>query len=160
MNIVDKVVERKLTGIHILVATFLGKMAEHGYLNQGALNLVIPEVTKNLVEYLKFKYPMSINDNMSEEEKIKKVMEILISELDPFPQPLISLKNDKIDIAIETNKCKFCPIGVGGAELPGTLCMFPELIKQIINSMLNESYEVSIPLTKVKGRCLFELKKK
>lgn len=156
----EKIVERNLKASHVFIATFIGKMAEGGFLNKGVLNLVIPSVAEKLAEYLKFRYETLNNSDVSVEEKIKKTLEILKGELDPFAKYVVSINGNKINIAIESSKCKFCPKGVGGAEIPGILCMFPMLIKGILEGVTGEKFEVNIPVIKKEGYCIFQLSKK
>ena len=160
MSFEDKIVERDLKASHVFIATFIGKLAEGGFLNKGVLNIVIPPVAKKLTEYLKFRYG-ALNDNDTPvEDKIKKTLEILEEELDPFAKYVVSINGNKVNIAIESNKCKFCPKGVGGAEIPGILCMFPILIKGILEGIIGEHFEINIPVIKKEGYCIFQLGKK
>ncbi len=46
IDLVKEIEERKLKAFHIFIATLLGKLAESGFLNQGALNTLIPAVSE------------------------------------------------------------------------------------------------------------------
>ena len=160
VSLEDKIVERNLKASHVFIATFIGKMAEGGFLNKGVLNIVIPPVAEKLAEYLKFKHSLLNSSNVPVEDKIKRTLEILKEELDPFAKYVVSINGNKVNIAIESNKCKFCPKGVGGAEIPGILCMFPMLIKGILEGIIGEHFVVNIPVIKKEGYCIFQLGKK
>jgi len=160
MSFEDKIISRKLNSSHVFIATFLGALAEGGFLNKGVLNIVIPKVAEKIVTYLKFKHGSLSSYTTSIEEQIKLVLRILKEELDPFINYLISVRENKITIAIETNTCKFCPKGVGEADLPGILCVFPQLIKGVLKGLIGGEYEINVPLVKKSGYCVFQIEKK
>lgn len=151
-----KIDERKLNACHVFMATMLGKLAEKGFLNQGALNILMPEIAKKLSIYLKHKYGEFKSDNP--EELIKEIIEKLIIELDPFIDYKIEINDSKITIAINSSTCKFCPKGVGEAEIPGILCSFPQLFKEIISNIMGKTLNFSFPnrLVKKSGYCIIQ----
>ncbi len=57
---------------------------------------------------------------------------------------------------IDGTTCKFCPGGVGGVVLSGTLCIFPLLFKEILSKLTGKELKFTLPskLIKKMGYCI------
>jgi len=161
MSLENTIKERGLSACNILIATLLAEFWNYGFVNQGTLNIITKKIADSLVTYCESKgTDQSLKEVPFSKEFVEKIIDSFIEKLDPFPKPeIIELEKDKkIEIKIETNKCKFCPKGVGQAEIPGTLCMFPSLIRWIIQDHTSEKIS-NTNIIKEEGRCVFILSK-
>jgi len=115
-DLVYEIDRRNLKACHILFAAMLGDLAERGFLNQGVLNILIPKIADKLAIYIKHKYGEVESSNL--ESSVKNIIERIINELDAFIDYKIHVKDSKITLILDGTTCKFCPRGVGGAQLP------------------------------------------
>ena len=69
-----------------------------------------------------------------------------------------------IEIAILSMGCKFCPKGVGEAELKGALCPYPGLVEEYVNGFLEAGEKVKLlsinrrQLRKIDDQCYIVLR--
>ena len=157
MSYIDKIVKRKLEGYHILIASLLGALAEGGFLNMGVLNIIVPKVAEKLVSYIEYKYGSIEEKSSDEKDRINFIINVFKDILDPFGKYAVDVRNNNITLIIKSDTCKFCPKGVGEAELPGTLCLFPSLIKELLVRLLGGKFKVKTPVVKKGGYCLFQI---
>ena len=58
-------------------------------------------------------------------------------------------EGEQFVVKIKTSQCRFCPKGVGEAELKGTLCPFPGLIEEFLHSMIGRITSYNVCYTKL-----------
>lgn len=142
-DLVSEIDRRDLKACHVLLASMLGELANKGFLNQGVLNTLIPKIADKLAIYIKHKYREMETDDLN--SLIKNTIEKIINELDAFINYKIYVENYKVTLIIDGSTCKFCPKGVGGAQLPGILCLFPQLFKEILTRIIDVEIGYMIP---------------
>jgi len=157
LNLRSKIEERQLNIYHVFIATMLGELAVRGFINQGVVRMVISSIGEKILEYLKIKNPRLFNIS-ADQEGIREVIEETIKALDSFEQYKVEICDQFITIAINAPACKFCPRGVGGIELPGTLCIFPGLFTAVLTKALNKTFYSVTPLIKKEEWCIFKIK--
>ncbi|NPA14684.1 MAG: hypothetical protein GXN97_05815 [Aquificae bacterium] len=163
-NIFQLAKERHLTPMHILFATALGELANKGALNQGTAILVGKAAGKNLAKYLKGLAAETGENIPTEPSEAARLLIKLINLVEDYK---VNSSNKGFKVDIKTNKCKYCPKGVGGAEIHGTVCPFPGVIEAFVEEltqkkvsiklkMLDESGLRKTPLSKEEGYCKME----
>ncbi|BEP17333.1 hypothetical protein PYJP_06850 [Pyrofollis japonicus] len=162
--------ERKITPQHAFFALYLAAGAYTGVLNQGAMSMFARYVAPRLKLYLEglgYKFPQSSgNDPVQVLDEIVTTLNEALSISDEVK--VVREGEDKVSLIVLGNKCRYCPKGVGLAEIPGTLCPFPYLVAELAKLhgieleilKRREGGRVSI-LSKEKGYCktVFRLKK-
>jgi hypothetical protein len=168
--LVKNISERKITPQHALFALYLAAGAHTGILNQGAVSMFARYVAPRLKLYLEalgYKFPEA-----GEKDQVKMLSEIVatlnkaLSISDEIR--IVKEGEDTVSLIVLGEKCRYCPKGVGLAEIPGTLCPFPYLVAELARLhgielepvKKREGGRVSI-LSKEKGYCksVFRLKK-
>ena len=75
----------------------------------------------------------------------------------------VSETDSKLTVKIRTDKCRYCPKGVGSAELEGTICPFPGIIEGFVNEFSRSKIKVSPVngklLNKEEGFCVITFEK-
>lgn len=157
--------ERHLTPQHIACASFLGELANEGVLNQGNALLAGRVAGKNLAQYVK-----GLAQESGEElpNTPKEAAEFLIRLINMTDDYKVLEEGKKLIVGIRTSMCKYCPKGVGGAEISGTVCPFPGTLEAFLSNLLNKKVEVQLrqgdkdfkktPLVKMEGYCTIEFK--
>jgi len=153
--------ERHLTPPHILCATALGELANEGALNQGNALLAGRVAGKNLAAYVK-----GLAEESGEElpKTPAEAAEMLIRLINLTDDYKVFEENGYLVVGIRTQMCKFCPKGVGGAEIPGTVCPFPGVIEAFVSELLERPIKLVLepldekafkkaPLLKKEGYC-------
>ncbi len=155
-GLVNEINKRNLKACHVLCASMLGDLAERGFLNQGVLNIMIPKVADKLIIFLKQKYGEDSTSDIN--TLIKNTVDRIISELDAFISYKMDINGSKVTLIIDGSTCKFCPKGVGGAQLPGILCLFPQLFREVLSKVTKRNFRYALPdkLVKKAHYCIMQ----
>ena len=167
----ENVTRRELDTESIFFASFLAGLNLYNILNQAIINKASDRAGAHLARFAKLKGMDDLNltttKNWSARERFEKSVEILKKMLFISKEvEIIHKEENETVISIETSSCRFCPKGVGEAELNGTLCPFPALLKSFSNELwetdvVNLYKERGKPtLTKEGDRCVFEYRGK
>jgi len=160
-NLTDLVKERNLTILHVIMTSIMGQLADLGLLNQGSTNLIGLGVGQRLGRYFK-EAGILLPEN--DVEAVKKILELV----DVAEFLLVEkLSDESLLVRIKSDKCKYCPKGVGGAEISGTVCPIPYLIESTLTSYTGKKYSIalwkknksSIVIKKEEGYCKFMIQK-
>ncbi len=152
----EKIRERNLNKWHIIITTLLASLSKFGLLNQAVVNEAMKVTAKKL--YLFFSEKGNLPDiygDASLYENFKNVIAFLNGELSLSGRISVEKSGDLIKVFVKTNRCKYCPIGVGEAELEGTACPYPYLFKEFANLVLPAGQ--SIDIVKQDGEVLKKL---
>jgi len=170
--------ERQLSQWHLMIASLLGSLAsQHGVFNQAFLNRILKHsMDKFIIPYFKTlpEFQNAIN-KIPSEGNLKQQLEPIVDFIDSIfglagQIEIEENADDQAVLRIGSSGCRFCPIGVGKAELaPGmTFCPFPMMIEETANYML-ESDKVKTVLyrehtrtrilTKLDGGCFITYEK-
>nr|MDO8046060.1 hypothetical protein [Candidatus Baldrarchaeota archaeon] len=160
-NLTDLVKERNLTLLHVIMASFMGQLADLGLLNQGSANLIGLGVGQRLGRYFK---EVGILLPENDVEAVKRILELAdVAE----SLSVEKLSDENLLVGIKSDKCKYCPKGIGGAEISGTVCPIPYLIVSTLTSYTGKKYSIalwkkdksSIVIKKEEGYCKFMIQK-
>ncbi len=163
-KVYELVKQRHLTPQHIMCATALGELANEGALNQGNALLAGRVAGRNLAEYVKGLAEEAGEEPPSTPAEAAEMVIKLINLSDDYR---VEPEEKGFVVGIRTNMCKFCPKGVGGAEIPGTVCPFPGVIEAFVSDLLGKKVKVLLkqadgkglrktPLLKKEGYCTME----
>ncbi len=162
MSLAEKIEERQLQPHHIFLASFLAGLNEMGMLNQASVNVAARRAGRYLAEYVRVRGGLPEPAGTAAETAQRYVAHL--DELMGLGTKLeIGQENGTTWCKVVSNGCRFCPKGVGEAELEGTLCPYPGLIEEFVNQLLPEGQSLSLvminrrPLAKEEGVCLVQL---
>jgi hypothetical protein len=171
--------DRHLSQWHLMIASLLGSLAsQEGMFNQAFLNRIL----KHSMDEFTIPYFETLSDYKDACSKAREGT-TMVEKLRPIVQFIDSVFNlageveivekdvNHAIIRIVSSGCRFCPIGVGKAELsPGsTFCPFPTMIEETANSMLGENIVKTVKtrkgthtsiLKKENGSCLISYEAK
>ncbi len=133
---------RKLDSNCIMFATFMAGFNEFGILNQAVMNHASRRAGAFLAEFFRETQHEKLPDNFV------GLLELLNSTLGICDDFIIQRNSDGYRVSIATEKCRFCPVGVGGAELEGTICPFPGLFESFINGVLDNNAIKLVPVNR------------
>ena len=164
-NIYKLALERHLMPFHIVCATSLGELATEGALNQGNALLAGKAAGLNLAQYVKELAKETGEVLPSDPAQAAEVLIKLIRLSDVYEIEKIS--DNRFVVKIKTDQCKYCPKGVGGAEISGTVCPFPGVIEAFVSDVTGRKISVILkemdekgvkktPLLKKNGFCVME----
>jgi len=166
----ENVIKRELDTESIFFASFLAGLNLYGILNQAIVNKASERAGVHLAKFAGLDevngYGTDDVSKLSALEKFEKSVEVLKKMLFISKNIEVIHRGEGTVIAIEAGTCRFCPKGVGEAELKGTLCPFPALMKSFSNEYwgtdIVELYkERAKPILVKEGdRCVFEYRKK
>ncbi len=148
---------RDLDEESIFFASFIAGLNEFGILNQ----MVMKEAGKRSGVYmancLKSCYPEKSARNPVE------LVNFLNERLRISKDFFVEESKENLTVKIRTDKCRYCPKGVGGAELTCTICPFPGIIESFVNEICTKKIR-TVPvsgkiLNKEKGFCVISFKK-
>ncbi len=156
--------KRHLIPPQILCATALGELANEGALNQGNALLAGRIGGQNLALYLKGLAEESGENLPSDIREAAATVIKLINLTDDY---IIDEINGILIVGVKTDMCKYCPKGVGGAEISGTVCPFPGVIEGFLTEILGKKVKIVFktldnkglkrtPLVKEEGYCKME----
>lgn len=166
----ENVEKRGLTAESVFFASFIAGLNSFGILNQAIVNLASHRSGKHLAHLAELTNisdtDRSMGEKWSAQKKFEKALEILKRVL-PISEDIESKEeNEEILISIRNSTCKFCPKGVGEAELKGTICPFPALLESFSNELW-ESEDIQLikerakPVMKKEGDwCVFRYRAK
>ena len=152
MSTLDKlrevVQERNVKPPQAFFALFLAAAADAGILNQGSISFFAKYVAPRLRDYL---VAMNLYEKPegSAEEKLRAILSSLNKALEISTEASIELSGDEVIMRIRGDKCRYCPKGVGLAEIPGTACPFPKLFEELARL---EGIDLRLVTRREKGR--------
>ena len=160
-NLTDLVKERNLTLLHVIMASFMGQLADLGLLNQGSANLIGLGVGQRLGRYFK---EVGVPLPEKDVEAVKRILEL--ADVAEFLL-VEKLSDESLLVGIKSDKCKYCPKGIGGAEISGTVCPIPYLIVSTLTSYTGKKYSIALwkkdkgstVIKKEEGYCKFIIQK-
>jgi len=135
MALKEKIVERNLNAENVLIASFMAGLNEFQILNQGLVNKVCSLSGKFLSQFALETTPFEIDPNLNSYDQSEKIIHYCNEILHISSQVKTQQEDQVIVVRIETQKCRFCPVGIGEAVLTGTLCPFPSLIEAFVNEV-------------------------
>ncbi len=149
-KIIKNVEERGLTPCHALFASYLAALADAGVLNQAVVNFMAKRAGRNLHAYLKV-MKMLRSDGDTVVERFANLVRSLNDALAIGKHVKVQVQgDDTVLVGLGGRFCRYCPKGVGLAEIPGTACPFPRLIEAIAQlEGINVRYE---PFTESNGK--------
>jgi hypothetical protein len=166
----ENVAKRELDTESIFFASFLAGLNLYGILNQAIINKASDRAGAHLARFAKLqdegKLYLTSGKQWSVRERFEKSVEVFKKMLFVSKEVDVIHKEKETVISIETGSCRFCPKGVGEAELNGTLCPFPALMKSFSNELWGKDdiklhKERSKPILVKEGdRCVFEYREK
>lgn len=127
------ITSRKIAPCEALFATLLSALAEEGLLTQGTINYIIGKMTPTFHSYLKvLGYLDNVASQSSEIEKFKAIL-VSVNEALKLGSKVNLEKIDEniIRACFGGSTCRYCPKGVGLAEIQGSVCPFPRLFEGI-----------------------------
>ena len=144
----EKIERRQLKPHEVGVAALIAGFHELGILNQAAVFQATQRSGRALAEYAKLvgKVPSNPLEALN-----------LLNELTPLAvEVTFSQDENAVTVRINTETCKYCPKGVGGAELEGSLCPYPGLILGFLSGFFQGAkiqFFERKPLRKVGKEC-------
>jgi hypothetical protein len=131
---------RNLGPEQIFSASMIAGINSFGILNQAVMSSAARQMGKDLAEYYIASNPtaagnMAGANGMDTIGTCRKTIDILQSMLRITEEIKCQKEGDAIFLRMRASKCRYCPKGVGRAELKGTLCPFPTLIQEFINTL-------------------------
>jgi hypothetical protein len=142
MGFKENIEERSLNANDVFVASFFAGLNEFGILNQAVMNIASRRAGKYLAMFEEVKNPMEIDGSKPVKEQCEQILTSLNSVLSVSTDITVEKEYDNIVVKIKNSKCKFCPKGVGEAELKGTICPFPGLIEEFINHFCSRKVKI------------------
>lgn len=125
--------ERKLTPCHAFFASFIASLSEAGILNQAVVNFMAKRAAQVLYGYLKA-MGMVGSEGSNELERFESFVRSLNDALGIGERVEFKVEDSgEVLVGIGGSRCRYCPKGVGQAEIPGTACPFPRLIEALAN---------------------------
>ena len=163
----SKIKERELDAFHVVTASLLSGFSEIGVLNQAVANQVMGGLARRLAAWFKaYGIDPGIAGNDSLREKVEKVWATLNKTLQLAAEVAIADDGEATIFEVTGGKCRICPVGVGEAEIKGTACPYPFLIKGLLDiyspdgkvvELLPQGYSV---LRKDSGHCFIKFVEK
>ena len=127
-----RVEERGLTPCHAFFACFLASLAEMNILNQAVANLLAKKAAGKVLLYLEAMDALHVPEDGSPAERFVKLVESVNEALGIGPRVEHRvLDGGVVEVGLGGSRCRYCPKGVGGAEIPGTACPFPRLFEHM-----------------------------
>jgi len=162
MSLAGKIEERQLEPHHVFLASFLAGLNEMGILNQASVNVAARRAGRYLAEYARVRGGLP-DQGAYPAQTAQRYVEYLDAMLGLGTKMEIGEQDGTAYCKIVSEGCRFCPKGVGEAELEGTICPYPGLIEEFVNQLLPEGETVSLvmsnrrPLVKEGGSCVVQL---
>ena len=153
---------RKIAPCEALFATLLSALAEEGLLTQGSINYVVRRIVPTFYAYLKvLGYLDNIGSQSSEIEKFKAIL-VSVNEALKLGNKvsLEKVGENIIRACFGGSTCRYCPKGVGLAEIQGSVCPFPRLfegIAELEGVSIKLIYKPSV-IRRIGGLCCAEYK--
>jgi hypothetical protein len=158
---------RKIGPEQVYSASLIAGMSSFGILNQAVVSSAAEQMGNDLADYCIVSQPDVVSTLKSDTENdiaalFKKSLDILQSLLQISGEIRYSDESGSMTVLIRASQCRYCPKGVGRAELTGTLCPFPSLIENFVNrlnsrTLIKVRKEKSKPLlTKEEDWCVIK----
>ena len=144
---------RNLSPENIFIASFIAGISSFGILNQAVIAMAARQIGKDLAEYYSVTKSETPDSKAAVIDNCRSSIEMLQSLIHISDEITCNDDNDIILMKIQASTCRYCPKGVGHAELSGTLCPFPTLIEKFINTLNDKELikvlkERAVPLLK------------
>ena len=166
MGFEEVVIERNLNKWNVLIASILAGFSKWGVLSQGIVNKNMELVADKLSRCFKTKGKVpEVDPSKDFKENLIAIIRFLDRELEMAGEKGLEIDGEVITFKVVSKTCNFCPIGVGEAELEGTACPYPSLIKEFANKFLPEGQKVKLVvqdrnyLKKDSGLCFIKFTK-
>ncbi len=157
-GLLDQIEKRELNPYHVFMASFLAGLHSMGMLNQATVTVAARGAGRKMALYLQAKGDLPpLRGTLM--EKAATLIEHLQKVMPLGMQVQVEVKGDEVEVKVEGATCKFCPKGVGGAELEGTLCPYPALLASFADALLCSEGGIKVkpqgrrPLVKEAGVC-------
>ncbi len=157
-----KIDARELEPQHILLASFLAGLNEMGMLNQASVNIAARRAGRYMADFVKARGDLP-EPGATKEQSAQRYVAHLDKIMKMGTKIDVEHRLDDVVVKVMSAGCRFCPKGVGEAELQGTLCPYPALIEEFVNQLLPEGQKFKLsmkdrrPLHKVGDNCEIEL---
>jgi len=123
--------ERGVTPCQALYAVTLAALADAHMLNQATVNFLASRAAPRLHAYLKAKGLLR-SDGSTTLARLQALVESLNKALGIGPRAEVrEIGDDVYEVGLGGEKCRYCPRGVGLAEIPWAACPFPKLLEGI-----------------------------
>ncbi|NOZ89085.1 MAG: hypothetical protein GXO15_04085 [Crenarchaeota archaeon] len=144
-----KVVERGLSPCHAFFACILASLAEINALNQAVANFMAKKAAPKIHKYLTAMGKLHVTGN-TPVERLESLVKQLNEALEISPEAVVKTEPDgTILVGIGGGRrCRYCPKGVGEAQIPGTACPFPRLIEHLARL---EGIDLELVIQRVNG---------
>ncbi len=163
MGFEEVVIERDLNKWNVLIASILAGFSKWGVLSQGIVNKNMELVADKLSRFFIVKgITPSVSPDNDFDTNLKNIIEFLDNELELAGEKYLEFDGEILTFKVVSKTCNFCPIGVGEAELDGTACPYPALIKEFANKFLPDGQKVKLVvqernyLKKESGHCFIK----
>ncbi len=133
---VKVVKEREVNLASITLASLIASLSELGILTQGTVAALAKYFTPRICAYMKVKGV--IDEGKPIEENMKRVFEEYAFKDGDYR---FKASGNEVEIEIVTKRCKVCPKGVGGAEIPGTACPIPHFAATCLSILTGKSWK-------------------
>ncbi len=128
--------ERNVNLASITLASLIASLSELGILTQGTISSLAKYFTPRICAYMLEKG--IIDPSKPLPENLRRVFgEYAFTDEDYE----VDLSDSKIHVEVVTDRCKVCPKGVGGAEIPGSACPMPHFLSICLSILTNEKWE-------------------
>ncbi len=142
--------KRGVTPCQALFAVFLASLADAEILNQATVNYLAKTAAPRLHAYLR---SMGLLDSSgaTTRERIENLVRSLNRALEIGPEPVVEEKEPGLyEVGLGGDGCRYCPRGVGLAQIPWPACPFPRILEGILR---REGIRVTaLPRDTEKGR--------
>ena len=161
MSLAEKIAGRELEPHHVFLASFLAGLNEMGILNQASVNVAARRAGRYLAEYARVRggLPEPGSTAVESAGRLARYLGDLLGLATEFEA---GTEDGVAYCSVLSGGCRFCPKGVGEAELEGTICPYPGLIEEFVNQLLPGDQRIALrmqdrrPLAKVEGHCLMQ----
>jgi predicted hydrocarbon binding protein len=154
----EMIESRNLDPETVFFASFMAGLNEFGILNQMVMKVAGKTSGGYMAKCFKACYSEETGKTLSE------LVSFLNDKLNISGKDFAASETDgKLTVKIRTDKCRYCPKGVGGAELEGTICPFPGIIESFVNEISQNKIKASPVngklLNKEEGFCVITFEK-
>lgn len=143
--------DRDVSVMNALYAALFGGIEELGMLSQVTATLIGRRTGTFLCDYFSaIDDTPDVKGDANQEEDVQAVCTFLNDRLELAPVIEMNISDSNMEFAIESGKCRICPIGVGGLELEGTACPIPSMLNSFLNYFLEDEFSID----KIDGKTL------
>ncbi len=144
--------ERGVTPCQALYAVTLAALADAHILNQATVNFLASHAAPRLHAYLKAKGLLR-SEGSTTLARLENLLRSLNEALGIGPRvEARKIGDDVYELGLGGERCRYCPRGVGLAEIPWAACPFPKLVESI--ARLEGIQAEALPVETPKGRSL------